>query len=67
MDEHGVVGGGEHLTPQQVNELVAAKPDAVFFDGRNAREAEIGRFKGAVVPDVETTHDFIKELEVPSD
>ena len=34
-----------------------------FFDGRNAREAEIGRFRGAVVPDVETTHDFIKELD----
>ena len=63
VDERGVVGGGEHLTPQQVNELVAEKPDVVFFDGRNAREAEIGRFKGAVVPDVETTHDFIKELD----
>lgn len=63
VDERGVVGGGEHLTPRQVNELVAEKPDAVFFDGRNAREAEIGHFKGAVVPDVETTHDFIKELD----
>ena len=63
VDERGVVGGGTHLTPQQVNELVVEKPDAVFFDGRNAREAEIGRFKGAVVPDVETTHDFIKELD----
>lgn len=63
VDESGVVGGGTHLTPQQVNELVAANPDVVFFDGRNAREAEIGRFKNAVVPDVETTHDFIAELD----
>lgn len=63
VDEHGVVGGGAYLTPQQVNELVAANPEAVLFDGRNAREAEIGRFKGAVVPDVETTHDFIAELD----
>ena len=47
----------------RVNELVAANPDTVFFDGRNAREAEIGRFKNAVVPDVDTTHDFIAELE----
>ena len=63
VDENGVVGGGTHLTPQQVNEFVEANPDVVFFDGRNAREAEIGRFKNAVVPDVETTHDFIKELD----
>jgi UPF0176 protein len=26
--------------------------DVVFFDGRNAYEAEVGRFKDAVVPDV---------------
>ena len=63
VDERGVVGGGTHLTPEQVNQLVEENPDVVFFDGRNAREAEIGRFKNAVVPDVETTHDFIRELE----
>ncbi|PAT12390.1 rhodanese-related sulfurtransferase [Corynebacterium gottingense] len=63
VDSHGVVGGGTHLTPEEVNELVANNPDVVFFDGRNAREAEIGKFKDAVVPDVETTHDFIKELD----
>lgn len=60
----GVVGGGEHLTPTRVNELVAERGDeVVFFDGRNAWEAEIGRFKGAVVPDVRTSHDFIAQIE----
>jgi len=34
-----------------------------FFDGRNAFEAEIGRFKNAVVPDIQTTHDFVAEIE----
>lgn len=63
VDEHGVVGGGTHLSPEQLNQLVEDNPDVVFFDGRNAREAEIGKFKNAVVPDVETTHDFIRELE----
>lgn len=67
VDESGVVGGGTHLTPKQVHELVEEKKadgkDVVFFDGRNAFEAQIGRFKGAVVPDVSTTHDFIAELE----
>lgn len=59
----GVIGGGTHLSPAQVNELVAQNPDAVFFDGRNAFEAAAGRFKGAIVPPVTTTHDFIDVLE----
>lgn len=64
VDENGVVGGGVHLKPAEVNKLVEERGDeVVFFDGRNAMEAEIGRFKNAVVPDVRTTHDFIAELE----
>lgn len=64
VDENGVVGGGVHLKPEQVNELVEKHgDDVVFFDGRNAMEAEIGKFKNAVVPDVKTTHDFIAEIE----
>lgn len=59
----GVVGGGKHLTPGEVHRLVEEKPETVFFDGRNAYEAGIGHFKGAVVPDVETTRDFIGELD----
>lgn len=63
VDENGVVGGGMHLTPEQVHELVAEKPDVVFFDGRNALEAEIGRFKNAIVPPTETTRDFVEILD----
>lgn len=64
VDRHGVIGGGEHLTPEQVNELVATHgDDVVFFDGRNAFEAKIGKFRNAIVPDVRTTHDFIAELD----
>lgn len=64
VDEHGVVGGGERLKPEEVNQLVAEHgDDVVFFDGRNAWEAEIGKFKNAIVPDVTTTHDFIEQIE----
>lgn len=64
VDADGVVGGGEHLSPEAVNELVSERGDeVVFFDGRNAWEAEIGRFKGAVVPRTRTTHDFIEQIE----
>lgn len=64
VDEHGVVGGGIRLTPQQLHELVDARGDeVVFFDGRNALEAEIGRFRGAIVPDTDTTRDFVRLLD----
>ncbi len=64
VDERGVVGGGAHLAPAAVNALVAERGDeVVFFDGRNSWEAEIGRFAGAVVPDVATTHGFIEQIE----
>lgn len=62
VDEGGVLGGGKHLTPEQLHELVAEK-DVTFFDGRNKWEAAVGRFKDAVVPDVNTSHDFVAELD----
>lgn len=64
VDENGVVGGGTHLKPRQVNELVEQYgDDVVFFDGRNQYEAAVGRFKNAVVPDARTSKDFIAELD----
>ena len=64
VDENGVVGGGKHLKPKDVHKLVEERgDDVVFFDGRNAHEAAIGKFKGAVVPDTHTSRDFIRELE----
>ena len=63
VDSDGVVGGGTHLSPDEVNALAESRDDVVFFDGRNAYEAKIGKFKNAIVPDVTTTHDFISELE----
>ena len=64
VDAKGVVGGGKHLKPKEVDQLVADRGDeVVFFDGRNAWEAKIGKFKNAIVPDVDTTHDFVKDLE----
>lgn len=64
VDPDGVLGGGTKLTPDALHELVAERgDDVVFFDGRNSLEAAIGRFAGAVVPDVETTRDFVELLD----
>lgn len=64
VDENGVVGGGMRLSPEELHELIDERgDDVVFFDGRNALEAQIGRFKNAVVPDTETTRDFVRLLD----
>lgn len=64
VDADGVVGGGTRLQPAELHELVADRGDeVVFFDGRNAFEAEIGHFRNAVVPDVSNTREFVAELD----
>lgn len=64
VNEKGVIGGGKHLKPEAVHKLVEKHgDDVVFFDGRNAYEAKVGRFKNAVVPDTKTTRDFVSEIE----
>lgn len=62
VTEHGVEGGGPRLRPDQLHELVAKK-NVTFFDGRNAFEAQIGKFRDAVVPDVSNTREFVAELD----
>jgi UPF0176 protein len=61
----GIVGGGKRLKPEELHELIKkqGKNSVVFFDGRNAREAAIGRFQGAVITDAEHTRDFPREIK----
>ena len=64
VDEKGVVGGGKHLKPSALHKLMEERgEDVIFYDGRNAYEAKVGKFKDAVVPEVETSRDFIKDIE----
>lgn len=64
VDEKGVVGGGNHLKPEALHKLMQEKGDEViFYDGRNKYEAQIGKFKNAVIPDVATSRDFKKDIE----
>lgn len=66
VDSKGIVGGGRRLKPEQVHKLVAERGDeVVFFDGRNAYEAAVGKFKNAVVTDIRHTRDFPEEIKKP--
>ena len=64
VTEDGVQGGGQHLKPGALHKLLDERgEEVVFFDGRNAMEAQIGKFRDAIVPDTDTTRDFIAEIE----
>jgi UPF0176 protein len=64
VNANGVVGGGIHLRADQLESLVEERgDDVIFFDARNAFEAQVGKFKNAIVPIVSTTRDFVSEIE----
>lgn len=54
---------GKHLSAAEFN-AVADLPDAIIVDMRNHYESEVGRFKNAICPDVET---FREELPLVAD
>lgn len=61
-----VIGGGKKLKPKQLHRLLQEKgKDVIFVDGRNAREAAIGKFKDALVMDVKHTRDFPDAISSP--
>lgn len=53
---------GVHLKASEFNELIE-REDTVLVDMRNHYESEIGHFKGAVTPDVDTFRDSLDLIE----
>ncbi|MCE7864726.1 MAG: rhodanese-related sulfurtransferase [Bacteroidetes bacterium CHB5] len=58
-----VTNCGTHVNAQQFNAL-AENPNTVIVDMRNHYESEVGHFKNAICPDVDT---FREELQVVED
>lgn len=66
ISEKGIENGGVHLKPEALHKLLEERGDEViFFDGRNSYEAKVGKFKNALIPEVKTTPDFLREIEDP--
>ncbi|WP_340064311.1 rhodanese-related sulfurtransferase [Ascidiimonas aurantiaca] len=57
-----VTNKGVHVDAQRFNEL-AADPNTIILDMRNHYESEIGHFKGAVTPDVDTFRESLPIIE----
>lgn len=62
--------GGKHVSPKQWKQMLESGEEFVLIDVRNKYETDIGRFEGAVCPDVENFYDFpkwLKESQLPKD
>ena len=57
-----VTNKGEHVDAEKFNQLLE-DPDTVLVDMRNHYESEIGHFKGAITPDVDTFRDSLDIIE----
>jgi UPF0176 protein len=53
---------GIHLKAKDFNEMLD-QPDTIVIDMRNHYESEIGHFKGAITPDVETFRESLPIIE----
>jgi UPF0176 protein len=58
-----VTDSGTHLNAKEFNKL-ADDPNSIIIDMRNHYESEVGHFKNAICPDVDT---FREELQVAED
>ncbi|HAR21633.1 MAG TPA: hypothetical protein DCR47_03620, partial [Cryomorphaceae bacterium] len=61
-EDYDVTDVGAHLTAKDWNEAIE-KHDPVVVDMRNHYESEIGHFKNAVIPDVDTFRESLDLIE----
>ncbi len=61
-DTFDVTNIGVHVNAEKFNELIE-DPDTVLVDMRNHYESEIGHFKNAITPDVDTFRDSLEIIE----
>ena len=57
-----VTNKGQHVNAEKFNQLLK-DPDTICVDMRNHYESEIGHFKGAITPDVDTFRDSLPLIE----
>jgi UPF0176 protein len=61
-DTFDVTNKGIHLSAQEFNQLTD-DPNTLLVDFRNHYESEVGHFRGAITPDVDTFRDSLAEIE----
>jgi len=62
VEDVNVQQGGVHLAPEQWKRMIESDSNVVLFDARNRYESEVGRFKGAITPQIENFRELPKVL-----
>ena len=62
-DQYDMSHVGEHLNAVEFNEALD-NPDSIVVDMRNYYESEVGQFKTAIMPDVETSRDLLPQVRI---
>ena len=57
-----VTNKGKHLSAEEFN-AITDDPDTILIDFRNHYESEVGHFKGAITPDVDTFRESLPFIE----
>lgn len=57
-----VTNKGKHLSAEEFN-AITDDPDIILIDFRNHYESEVGHFKGAITPDVDTFRESLPFIE----
>ena len=60
-NEYDMSHVGKHLNAAEFNEAMD-NPDSIVVDMRNYYESEVGRFKTAITPDVETSRELLPQV-----
>ena len=53
---------GNHLDPKEFNEAIE-NPNSIIVDIRNHYESEVGKFKDAIIPDVDRSQELLNEVK----
>lgn len=54
---------GKYISPEELNNLIERNEDFIILDARNNYESKIGKFKGAITPNIETFREFKKVIK----
>ncbi len=53
---------GKYITPKELMELYESGEEFIILDTRNNYESDVGKFRGAITPDIDTFREFPEAL-----
>ncbi len=65
IDINGKDKRGEYISPEDFHSIIEREDEnVIILDARNSYESYIGKFKGAITPDIDNFRDFPKVIDI---